>query len=121
MAVSESPAVRNFKSALWIGVVVMGLFVVYKIVPPYFHNYQFEDAVATEAKFGAYNQKSEEQVRDTIMKKAVENDIQLTPEQVKVVKGSTDIVIDVNYTVHVDIPFYPVDLEFHPSSRNKQL
>ena len=50
MAVSESPAVRNFKSALWIGVVVMGLFVVYKIVPPYFHNYQFEDAIKTGEK-----------------------------------------------------------------------
>ena len=121
MAVSETPAIRNLKSAMFFITMAVLLYLGYMLVPPYFHNYQFEDAVVTEAKFASYNQKTEEQIRDNIMAKARESGVEITREQIKVQKSPTEASIQVDYVVHVDIPFHPVDLEFHPSSKNKQL
>ncbi len=121
MAVSETPAVRNFKAGLGFATIGVMLYLSYMLVPPYFHNYQFEDAIVTEAKFASYSQKSEEQIRDDIMAKARESGVDITREQIKVVKTPTEASIEVNYVVHVDIPFHPVDLTFNPSSKNKQL
>ena len=33
--------------------------------------------------------------------------------------GSGGVLIETDYTVHVDLPGYPMDLHFHPQSKNK--
>jgi hypothetical protein len=89
------------------------------MIPPYFNNYKLEDVLADEARINTYTNKSEDQMRDTIYQKAKDLDIPLTREQIAVQRAGQSISIDVKYSVHLDFPIHPVDLDFHSSSKNR--
>jgi Domain of unknown function (DUF4845) len=109
-------ALRAIFGVVFIVAVVVA---VWKLVPPYFSNYQIQDAIADEARMNTYTPKSVEDMRDTIWKKCKELDIPVTREQVNVQREGQSVAIWLDYTVHVDLPGYPVDLKFHPSTKNK--
>lgn len=94
-----------------------------KLIPPYFANYQFEDAIKTESVQSTYTTRSEEDIREAIIKEARNYDIILTPKQVKVTRvgglGNGTLNIEAEYSVPIDLPGYSTTLEFHPSSKNK--
>src|SRR6266851_7112034 len=94
--------------------VAMGL-VGFKIIPPYFSNYQFDDSLKTEAVQATYSTRSEEDVRDAVIKQARNYDIALTPKQVRVTRvgayGNGSLSIEADYSVPVDLPGYSTVLE----------
>ncbi len=94
-----------------------------KIIPPYFSNYQFEDSIKTEAVQSTYTSRTEDDIRDAVIKEARKYDIALTPKQVHVSRVGTiasgSLTIEADYTVPIDLPGYSTTLEFHPSTKNK--
>jgi transglutaminase/protease-like cytokinesis protein 3 len=94
-----------------------------KLIPPYFSNYQFEDSIKNEALQSSYGTRSEEDIREAIIKEARQYDIQLTSKQVHVTRtgtsGTGTLTIEAQYSVPVSLPGYSTTLEFHPSSSNK--
>ena len=104
---------------------IVGVFYgAWMLIPPYFANYEFEDQIKNTAVSGTYTTKSDDELRDIILKEAKDLDIPVTKNQVRVSRiGSSNmgLAIDVDYTVHVDLPGYPVDLHFHPSTQNKSM
>jgi hypothetical protein len=94
-----------------------------EVIPPYFANYEFQDTLDTEARLGTYSTKGDEVIRDAVFKRAQELELPLTREQIKVQRtggpGTGSVLIETSYSVHVDLPGYPMDLEFHPQSKNK--
>lgn len=103
-------------------VVVAVFYVAWKIVPPYFNEYQFEDAIDEVSRYAAYNtQKTEQDIREDVAKKAHEFDIPLTADQIKVLRQGAEITISADYTVRVDLPLYPFNLTFHPATKNKRI
>jgi hypothetical protein len=113
----------TFRLFLGFGVLALVGLVCFKLIPPFFSNYELEDAIKNDALQATYSTRSEEDVRNSVIKQARDYDIQLTPKQVRVVRnggfGNGTLSIDVNYTVPVDLPGYSTSLEFHPSSNNK--
>ncbi|MBI2678723.1 MAG: DUF4845 domain-containing protein [Candidatus Koribacter versatilis] len=113
---------KQLKSLIGILVVVAAFYVVWKLMPPYYNQLQFQDAVDAETRASSYSpNKTEQDIRDSIMKKARENDIPVTPEQIKVMRFGTDVSVTVDYTVHVDLLVRPIDLNFHVGSKNKAI
>lgn len=112
---------KTIKALFGLFVVVAIVYVGVKALPPYFANYQFEDVIENETKMNSYNQKSEQEIREGIVKKARELDIPLTGDQVKVQRMGSELAISADYTVHIDIPLYPFDLHFTPSSKNRRI
>jgi len=104
-----------------VAAVVLAAYCAWKLIPPYFANYQFEDAIAEEARINTYTPKSEQAMRDTIYKKAQDLEIPIREEEINVQRSNNSVAIWVDYNVHVDLPGYPLDLQFHPSSKNKGL
>jgi len=98
------------------------IFVIAKIVPVYFANYQFQDAIQTEAKFAltGYPKKSLDDLREDVYKKAQELDIPAERESIRVAvdanKGYVDIGLD--YSVPIDLKVYQFTLQFHPHADN---
>ncbi|HXW61396.1 MAG TPA: hypothetical protein VEJ45_02275 [Candidatus Acidoferrales bacterium] len=98
------------------------LFTIAKIVPVYFANFQFQDAIQTEAKFAltGYPKKSLDDLREDIYKKAQELDIPATREDIRVAvdpsRGYVDIGLD--YSVPIDLKLYQFTLQFHPHADN---
>jgi hypothetical protein len=107
------------------GVAIIGaaILVGIKVIPPYFSNYEFEDAVKTEALQSTYTSRSEDDIRDAVVKQAHTYDIELTPKQVHVTRtgsnGNGSLTIDVEYSVPLDLPGYSTTLDFHPSTKNR--
>ena len=99
--------------------IVVVLVSVWKLIPPYYNNYQLQDAITDEARMNTYTPKSAEQMRDTIWNKCRELDIPVKHDQINVQRDGQSVAIWFDYTVHVDLPGYPVDLQFHPSSKNR--
>ena len=113
---------KTLKSLFGLFLVVAFFYTAYKVFPPYFNNMQFEDAMGQTAQFSAYDQrKTEQDIRDEVAKKAREYDIPLTSEQIHVTRSGGEITITADYTIHVDLPGYPLDLQFHPNSKKKRI
>ena len=110
-----------------LGVAMMALVAIVslKLIPPYFSNYQFEDFIKNEALQSTYGSRSEEDIRESVIKHAREYDIQLTAKQVRVSRtgtsGTGTLSIEAEYSIPVSLPGYSTTLEFHPSSSNKGL
>ncbi len=111
------------KLLLGIGVIAAIITIGVQVLPPFMNNYQFEDALNNQALAATYSNKSEDDIRDMAYKAAKEMDIPIKPEQIKVVRaggmGTGTLSIEANYTVHVDLPGYPLDLNFHAATKNK--
>lgn len=111
----------RLKSLLGILVVIATVYVGWQLFPPYYNNFQFQDSIESEARYNSYNFKTEQEVKEIIMKKARELDVPVTAEQVHVMRSGTELSISADYTVHVDLPGYPLDLHFTPTSKNRKI
>ena len=104
-------------------VVAAGIFASVVLIPPYWANYQFEDAIKTEALMATNSTKTEDAIRDSVYKRALDFDIPLDKEKIKVThvgsNGTGSVTIDAPYTVTVNIPGYPLVLNFDPMTTNK--
>ena len=114
----------KIKLLFGLGVIVAVIYGGAEVIPPYFSNYEFEDSIKEEALHSTYGTKTEDAIRDAVFKKAQDLEIPLTREQIKVQRtgsgqGSGTVSIEADYSVHVDLPGYPLDVHFAPSSRNK--
>ena len=113
----------SIKMIFGIFVIVAGVYLGAELIPPYLTNYQFEDVVKNEAMINTYNTRPEGDIRDELFKKAQDMDIPVTRDQIKVHRvgqvGNGSLLIETHYNVHVDLPGYPLDLQFDPSTRNK--
>jgi len=103
-------------------VVAAIIFAGVKLVPVYFANYQFQDAMQTEARFAlsSYPKKSIDDIRDDIFKKAQELSIPTKKESIRVIVDGTsgNVDISVDYIVTVDMAVYQWTHEFHPHADN---
>ena len=113
----------TLKAFFGIFVIVAAVYLCAMLIPPYFNNYEFTDAVKDEATRDSYSQKNEGQIRETIFKLAQQNNIPISEEQIVVQRSGMQyngtIVVKAVYVVHVDLPGYPLDLHFDASTQNK--
>jgi hypothetical protein len=104
-------------------VLVGGMYTLFKVAPPYFNAYQFQDAIKDEATHDSYAPKSEEDIQESVFKKAQDLDIPIAKDAIKVqhlgMQFNGTIIIHAAYVVHVDLPGYPLDLHFDASTENK--
>src|SRR5215470_7062841 len=103
---------NRLKSLFGLFLLIAVVYVSWKLLPPYFSNYRFEDACESEALINSYSNKSEVEIRNTLAAKARDYDIPLTAEQINVTRNGSELSIWADYTVHVDLPFMPLDLTF---------
>ena len=93
----------------------------FKIVPAYIDNFQLEDAMKTEARFGFVNRKSPEEVRDSIYKKIQELQIPAGRDDIRVELVGNGMRITVTYTVVIDLFGRQLELNFKPTADNMSI
>jgi hypothetical protein len=105
-----------FAAAVYVGI---------KVVPAYVNNYEFQDAIETEARFALANRKQLDDIVGDVYKKVRELDLPVDKKDIHVrypapEAGVASICeIDVQYTVSVEfIGGYTVPLTFHPHADN---
>ena len=96
----------------------------FQIVPPQLANYSFTDDLRNIAMTGTANGHTTDQdLVNDVVKRALEHQIELTPEQVTVrhigTAGAPAVYVAADYSVPVNLPGYSFTLHFTPSSGNK--
>jgi hypothetical protein len=104
-------------------VVIVSLYLCVELIPPYYSNYEFQDALQNEALTSTNSAKTEDAIRDTVFKKAQDLQIPVVKESIQVhrngTQGSGSVSIEVPYSVHLDMVLYPLDLHFDAAAVNK--
>ena len=112
---------KEFKSILGLTVLLVGGFVLYKILPAYWNNYKVVRMISEEAIIFTNFPKSEEEMKIVIAQKAQDMDVPIAPEQISLVRSRGDVSISFAYSVHIDMPAYPFDINFEPSTTNQNV
>ena len=86
-----------------------------KVFVPYYANSQLEDKMRQQARFAQVDERSTEQLRDTIFEDAETHDIPLRREDIQIEKSPSGVLITADYNVTVDLYFYQLSLHFHPT------
>ncbi|MFZ0819006.1 MAG: hypothetical protein WAM91_02985 [Candidatus Acidiferrales bacterium] len=93
----------------------------YKIIPPYFANYQLEDDIHQEALFsiGKFN---DDTIRDHVFREMQAHGIDATKDSIHIQQNDArGLKLSVDYTTTVDLLVYTLHLRFTPSSNNQSL
>jgi uncharacterized membrane protein len=115
------------KAIIVTAIILFAIYSAVKIVPAYVKEYQLQDKMQEQARFGVVNRYPEEKIREIIFKEVQDQGLEdrIKREDIKIVSnagGSTGVVkIAIDYTVPVDLLVYRFDLHFTPSSENKAL
>ncbi len=114
----------TFKAFFGFLVIIGALYAGFQIVPPELTNYSFQDDLRNVAMVGGANPRTTDQeLVDTIIKKAQEHQITLVPENVTVQRigtpGVNAVYVAADYNVPVSLPGFNFKLHFTPSSGNK--
>jgi hypothetical protein len=111
----------KLRAFIGIVIVVGAFYVAWNMIPPYFNNYQFQDALDDIARRNSYTSISEDEIKKQVIAKADAEDIKLKEEQVAVTRTRDGVGISVKYRVHVDMIVHPVDLDFSAVTLNKRI
>lgn len=108
----------RIKALLILVLIAVVVYAVWTLVPVYLAKFQFEDELASIAKFSADH--TEDQIKDEVMKKAKELGVPVLPDNVHVTKDSGKVTINTNYNVVIALPNGKQwILSFAPSSVKK--
>jgi hypothetical protein len=106
-------------------VLIVGLvYAGFQVAPVEMANYSFQDDLRQIAVTGGSNPtKTDDDLRNSVISKAREHEIQLLPTQVTVQRigtpGSPAVYVAADYSVPVNLPGYSFDIHFTPSSGNR--
>jgi len=106
-------------------VVIIGvIYCAFQIIPPELTNYSFQDDLRNLAMTGGANpHTSDQELIDSVIRKAQEHQITLAPEQITVQRigspGAPAVYVGADYSVLVNLPGYSFTLHFTPSSGNR--
>jgi hypothetical protein len=112
---------KELKSMLGLLLLLVGGFVTYKVIPVYWGDFKLGRLLEEQAQFYTYNAKSDKEIQLAIAQKAQAMDVPISPEQLKVERLPGELSITAEYSVHVEVPLYPFDLNFKTSTRNKNI
>ena len=112
--------VKVFVGFLAIAAVVVGLF---QVLPPMVANYSFSDDLKTVSMIDSNSQKTEDDIREDVLRKAREHDLPVEAKQVTVQRintpGLSAVYVAADYSVTISLPGYSFDMHFNPNSGNK--
>ena len=74
-----------------------GFYVAWNVIPPYFNNYQFQDALDDIARKNSYTTATDDDIKKMVVTKADTEDIKLREDQVIVTRKGDGLGISVKY------------------------
>jgi hypothetical protein len=110
------PGKVTLGALLFILVVVVGVYLATKFAPPYWSYLSMQDPVK-EAAMLAVSGASEATVRADIMRRAREQDLRLTEENIDIAREDGTLVVRVAWVARVELPRKSYDLSFRIEER----
>jgi hypothetical protein len=117
-------AMGTVKALVGFLAIIAVVYCLFQVIPPELTNYSFQDDLRNIAMVGGANpHQTDQEIIDSIVKKAQEHQITLTPEQITIQRigtpGAPAVYVAADYSVPVTLPGYAFTLHFTPSSGNR--
>ena len=112
---------EKIKALIGVMIVVGGFYVAWNMIPPYYHNQEFQEELDDVARRASYISISDEDLKQSVIVKAKGMDIHLKEDQIAISREGNRLGISVRYSVHVDLVVHPTDLDFTANSLNKRI
>ena len=106
----------QFGCLVGIVILLVAAVLAYKLIPVKIKAADMRDTIVDEAK--SAGQYDEGAIRKHILQKAKELEFPVTEENIEISRKSTYVIIDVKYTVPVDLPGYTYNWNFHHHAEN---
>lgn len=112
----------RFKTLLSLAILAAAIFLAIKVIPVYVNNFQLQDHIRELSTQLAVRTRptTPDEVKNEVVAFAQDHGIPLAADNVKVTLGS-HVMIDLDYTVPVDLKVYILKLHFTPSAENRSL
>jgi hypothetical protein len=96
----------------------------FQIAPPMLANFSFQDDLRTVVLMDSANlQKTDDDIRIDVLKKAKEHELPIGEKQITVQRintpGISAVYVAADYSVPVSLPGYTFDMHFTPNSGNR--
>jgi hypothetical protein len=114
----------TFKAVLGFAAVILVVIALFQVAPPIMANFSFQDDLRQVAMMaGANPTRTDDDVRNDVLRKAKEHDLPIEPKQVTVQRiltpGLMAVYVAADYSVTINLPGYSFDMHFNPTSGNK--
>jgi len=109
---------RSIFGFILIVAVVFGL---WRVLPPIYANFQFQEWLTDESRNASYKQMTNRELQAEVQAKAEQLGIALQPENLDVQKNAGSVNIKAEYEVTVDLLVYDLKLKFSPEAQNKRI
>lgn len=114
----------TFKAVLGFVAVILVVIALFQVAPPIMANFSFRDDLRQVAMMaGANPNRTDDEVRNDVLRRAKEHGLPIDATQVKVERiltpGLMAVYVAADYSVPVNLPGYSFDMHFNPSSENK--
>ncbi len=106
----------QFGCLVGLALVLIGLFIAYKIVPVKIRAAELRQEVVDQAK--SAGMRGDDKILAAILKRAEDNKLPVTAENVSIHRSQNAISVDVDYTVPIAFPGYTYNMEFHNHAEN---
>jgi hypothetical protein len=124
----ESRAIRGqrggarFRALIWTALLIAFIFFCYKVIPPYFANYQIEDWMKSQIPFFMVNHITDEALYTAILKEMHNEGIEITRDNIKIIQNNPNgINVQIDYTVKLDLMVYQWNIHFTPQMNSQSL
>lgn len=112
---------KELRAIIGLLVILVGAFVLYKVWPVYWSDFKLRAMLGDQAIKYTWDKKTDEEIQAEVAEKANGLGVALTPSQIQIEHGAGDLSISTEYTVHIDVPIYPFDLNFKSMSKNHDI
>lgn len=112
----------RIRALIWTVILLFFVFVCFKVIPPYYANYQFEDWLKTQVPFLMVNHTTDDALIDIIIKELKNDGVTATKDNIKIIQNSSrGVNVEINYDVHCDLMVYQLTLHFSPKMDSQAL
>jgi predicted membrane protein len=101
-----------------VGVILLGvaIFIAWKMIPVKVKAAELRQTVVDEAKSAGTH--SDDRIRGAILAKAREDNLPVTEDDIKIVRGSGEITVTVTYTIPIEFPGYTYNWHLEHEAQN---
>jgi hypothetical protein len=111
------PGRINFKLLLFLAVLVVGIVLAIKFIPPYWDYLSLQDPVKEAAMTAVSRTGGEDAARADLIRRAAEQGVRLGEENIQFIRDGSMLILLVRWTETVDLPGYKVRIPFQIEQR----
>ncbi len=106
----------RFGTMVGLCVLLLTIYLGFKVVPVMVNAYSFRDFIEQEARFAALK-KVDDEISKRVLRKAQELELPVSPKDILISRSNTHIDITVKYTMPIETPVYTYQWVFDEKSR----